>query len=384
MPKAAIRTGILNGSDAPVPLQGKSGDISIRCYPNHIPSFVGQELEILYANLYSSLTQFIISGAANLASTYVARRRGRIVALFLFRREKNRVQVLNEAVHLDSREIERFADYVFSAYQSVSMVSFRGIQTDARVWKRPFQRFNYLEDIVLTLPATEIEYQARLGKATRRNMKRYLRRMEHDFPSFRYELCAGSKLEEEEIRKIINYNKARMANKRQVSNFDERETAQIIARVKACGQVGIIRIEGSICAGAISYRVGDNYFLGVLAHDPALDPYRPGLLCCYLTICRCIQSKGREFHFLWGRYEFKYLLLGVQRDLDSLTLYRSWLHQLLNGETVARNAFNGYGRLARLWLQEASRKNGRMALLVLRLARHIQVSLSGRGSFSKR
>lgn len=384
MPKAAIRVGIFNGSDEPVPLQGTPGDISIHCYPNLVPSFVGQELEILYANLYSSLTQFTISGAVRSASTYVARRNGRIVALFLFRREKNRVLVLNEAIHLDGDEIERFADYVFSAYRSVSIISFRGIGTDARTWRRPVQRYNYLEDIVLSLPATEIDYQARLGKTTRRNMKRYLRRMERDFSSFRYELCAGSTLEEEEIRKIIEFNKARMANKRQVSNFDEQETTQIIARVKACGQVGIIRIGGSICAGAISYRVGDNYFLGVLAHDPALDPYRPGLLCCYLTICRCIQSEGREFHFLWGRYEFKYLLLGVQRDLDSLTLYRSWLQQLLNGDTVVRNAFNGYGRRLRLWLQDTRRKNGRVARLVLNPARQIQAFLKDRGLFSKR
>jgi len=384
MPKAAIRLGTFSGSDRTASLPPESGDISIHCYPNEVPSFVGQEMERLYHNLYSSLTQFSINGTLGAASTYVARHGGRVVALFLFRQERNLVRVLNEIIRIDSEEIERFAEYLFAAYRDVAMISFHGIQTDARIWRRPVQRFNCLEDIVLMLPATEAEYQARLGKTTRRNMKRYLSRMERDFPSFRYALCAGSALDEADIRKIIDFNKARMANKRQVSNFDEREAAQIVARVKACGQVGIIRIEGRICAGAISYRIGENYFLGVLAHDPAFDSYRPGLLCCYLTICHAIQGGGREFHFLWGRYEFKYLLLGVQRDLDALTVYRSRTQQLLHCEVATGNLWNGYARRLRLWLQELRRRNGWVARTLLDPALQLQGLLKGRGYFPKR
>jgi len=384
MPKAAIRLGLFSGSDEPVSLPPEAGDISIHCYPNEVPSFVGPELESLYDNLYSSLAQFTINGTLDAASTYLARRGGRIVALFLFRQERHRVRVLNEIIHVDGEEIERFAEYLFAGRPEVSVISFHGIDTGTRKWRRPVQRFNCLEDIVLTLPGTEAEYQGRLGKTTRRNMKRYLSRMERDFPSFQYELCAGSTLDEADIRSIIDFNKARMANKRQVSNFDEREAAQIVARVKACGRVGIIRIEGCICAGAISYRVGDNYFLGVLAHDPAFDPYRPGLLCCYLTICQAIRDGGREFHFLWGRYEFKYLLLGVQRDLDALTVYRSRAHQLLHWKAVIGNLSSDYGRRFRLWLQELRHRNGRVARMLLNPARQLQGFLKGRGYFSKR
>src|SRR5207245_3753907 len=124
---------------------------------------------------------------------------------------------------------------------------------------------------------------------------------------------------------------------------------------KMYGLVGVATVDGRVCAGVICSRSAANYFMHVIAHDPTYDEYRLGKLCCYLTICECINRGGKEFHFLWGRYEYKYRLLGVQRDLDHLTVYRSRAQFLLNGNLVLKNAYKGYGRQAKRWLLDPKR-----------------------------
>ena len=47
---------------------------------------------------------------------------------------------------------------------------------------------------------------------------------------------------------------------------------------------------------------------------------------------------------MWGRFEYKYLLLGVQQDFHELLVYRSHARMLVNGATALRTAFSGYSR----------------------------------------
>lgn len=115
-------------------------------------------------------------------------------------------------------------------------------------------------------------------------------------------------------------------------------------------------IDGQVCAGTINYRVADNYFLQVVAHAPAYDDYGLGTLCCYLTICECIARRGDEYHFLWGRYEYKYRLLGVERDLSHLLIYRSRLHMALNGRTTLRHLYGGKMYELRDWMEQHARR----------------------------
>ena len=59
-------------------------------FENSVPSFVGPELDRVYQNLYSSLPTLTVYGKISAGtSTYVARRNGAIVAVLLFRRERN-------------------------------------------------------------------------------------------------------------------------------------------------------------------------------------------------------------------------------------------------------------------------------------------------------
>ncbi|GIZ51029.1 GNAT family N-acetyltransferase [Noviherbaspirillum aridicola] len=325
---------------------------SIICYENEVPSFVESEVEGLYGNIFSSLIEFRIYGwQAGATSTYVARCGDKVRAIFLFERKHGSVRVLNEAIRVGREEMDCFSNYIFERYPDVHVISFKAIETDVETLPYPYQRFNHLEDITLALPDSPDAYLAALGKNTRRNIKRYGDRLRKSFPDCRFEVFTEEAIPEHHIRTLIGFNRTRMANKNIASAIDEDETRRIVALARACGVAGIMTIDGEVVAGAIAYRAGRNYFLNILAHDPRYDDHWVGFLCCYETIRECIRRGGKEFHFLWGRYDYKFALGAVQRDLDNVTIYRSRLQFLLNGRVAWRQAAEGYRRQAKVWVK---------------------------------
>jgi CelD/BcsL family acetyltransferase involved in cellulose biosynthesis len=68
--------------------------------------------------------------------------------------------------------------------------------------------------------------------------------------------------------------------------------------------------------------VGGEVFMHVIAHDPAYDDLRLGLLCCALTIEDAIAKGCQQFHFLWGRYDYKTRLGGEREVLSQVLVFR--------------------------------------------------------------
>ncbi len=351
----------------------KSEEITISFYENQIPPFVEAEMERLYENIYTSLSRFRIYGEMENASTYVVRKGDKVITLFLFRREQDEVKVLNKQITIDEAEILRFTNATFAAFKSVKIISFLAIQTAIRRLPFAHQRCKCLSDIVLALPSTEEGYQARLGKSTRTNIRRHMKKIERSFPSFCFEVYSKENVSEEHVRDIIKLSSARMALKNKPPYINEEETERILRLVKMYGFVGAVAIDGRVCAGALCYSVGANYFMHVIAHDPQYDDYKLGTICTYLTICECITRNGKEFRFMESSHRYKFDFLGAWLDFDCLTIYRSRADFLLNGDRVLKTAFRAYVRQAKLWLLLAERRDNFISrtavgfLLVLRI-----------------
>ncbi len=332
---SANRAATVQGHATP-----NAANVNISWHENEIPAFVEAELERIYGSIFSSLAHFRVHGGAENASCWVIRCGADITDILLFRHEGRSVRVINEWIKLGVQDIRRFADSVFARYPKVDRIAFHAIALDGARFPYPGQRFNCTDDSVVTLPDSADAYFARLGKATRKNIKRYLARLRQDFPDFRYQIYKTGAIEEQHVRAIIGLNRLRMANKNKVSGIDNLEADRMLQLLKMKGTVGVMTIDGKLCAGALTYRIGDNYFSFVRAHDPQYDDYRLGLIGGYLLISECIARGGKEFHFMWGREEHKALLLGVQKEFDHLTLYRSRLHYLQDSRNLLRNAFN--------------------------------------------
>jgi hypothetical protein len=338
-------------------------DVSIHCYDNEVPPFVEAELERLYGHIFSSLIHFrAYGGLPGNTGAYVVRRNNSIVTIFLFVRERSRVRVINEGMKLHDEDVKRFADYVFATYRSVNVISFHAVLAEIRMLPFPYQRYTCTEDIVAIVPGSREAYLASLGKSTRSYIHRYENKLRRSFPSFCLKVYEKEEVRDEDVRAITKMNRERMAAKAKMSSNDDEETERIIALAKESGFVCVATIDGHVCAGVIHYRLGPNFFMPVIAHDAQYNDYRLGTICCFLSICECIARGCREYHFLWGKYEYKYRLGGIQRDLHHVAVYRSPLHLLLNADMALKIAVDGRLRLAKQWLQEQVKQQGRGGL----------------------
>ena len=334
-------------------------------YDNRVPPFAEEEMDRLYESEFSSLAHFRVYGGAENASTYLARDGDEIVALLLFRIEKNRVRVINEWIRLAAREVRRFTDYIFATFPSVSVIMFHAVQPDVGAIVRPYQRAIGGENIQVMLPADVDAYVANLGSATRKNIRRHMNKLERELPTFAFHSYVREEADETTIREIVRFNRARMTVKGKVSVIDDKYLCRLIRMVRERGFVTAVTIDGRVCAGAITFRIGDTFVSRVSAHDMAYDAYRLGMICCFMTICECIRRGGKRFDFMWGRYEYKTALLGVYHELQDLYVYRSTLHQLLNADTALKVAFADRLLKTKLHLLAAAEPDGKSPMSAL-------------------
>ncbi len=343
-----------------------SEEVTVTCHENHVPPFVEKEMERLYESIYSSPKYFRVFHSLENLSTYEVRRNGISIAILLFLRERRQVTVLNEVMRIDDMEIARFVDYIFSRFKAVSLISFRAIETRMQWLHFPCQSYNCCEDVVVSLPSSVAEYVANLGSATRKTIKKYLSRMQRDFPSYEVRVFTNEKIELFTIQEIFGLKKARMRSKNEAFAICDEKIEQIFNLAKICGLVNVILIDGRMCAGSISYRVGAHYFLQINTHDPDYNDYRLGTLSCFVTICECISRNACACHLLWGRSDYKFRLLGVQRDLENLTVYRSKTSLLLHCNRALDLSLQHNVRRIKIWLREKVHQKNSLALIAMR------------------
>jgi hypothetical protein len=356
-------------------------DVTIEFHRNAIPAFVEAELDRLYGSLFCSLAHFRVYGGAENASTYIARSGGKTVAIFLFRIEGSIARVINEWMPVDDAEASRFAASLFANYPSVGAVVFGAVTASISRPAFPYQRADVTEDSVLTLPDSDEEFLARLGKSMRNNIRYYLNKLKRERPSFRFAVYRGSEADEGDMREIVRLNRIRMQNKNKVSANDDAALEKILQLARATGLVGVVTVDGRLCAGVIGYRIGDHFFSWVRSHNPAFDDYRLGRLTAYLMIGAAIASGIREYHFMWGREEHKAMLQGVERRFERIVLYRSRLHMLRHAGIVLNTARIAWTRRLRLWLQDAQQHDdhkSHLAVQALKAARHLKQALTHR------
>lgn len=325
-------------------------------YRHQVPSFVASELDRLYGTRYACLGHFARCGTLHQASTYVVTEGGQMVTVLLFRQVGAVIAVLNEGIGLAPAQVARFAHAVFAEQRDAAAVVMHLVQVQLPA-QAPGQagRLGWVcqEDLVLPLPANVAAYRASLGASTRDNLKRYVNKLRRQHPAFQFLVQETASVPEAQVRDIIRLNRLRMAGKDKRSSIDAREENDIVAQVRSDGFVGLLLIDGQLAAGVITYRIGVNFNLRILAHAAQFDEHRLGLVCCYWTVCAAIeQQTGGRFYFGWGSEAYKHRLGGRPRQLRRLAVYRSTWHSLRYPGPALGAAAAGF----MFWLRGAVRR----------------------------
>jgi hypothetical protein len=372
---------IAANSTSPLPLKDVDmldGGITITCFEHQVPPSAVSELEALYQNLHSSLLHHEIRRKAKQASTYIVHKDKRVAVILLFTRSGDKVSVINEMIDIPGEELERFSRFVFSRYDGVRSIAFSLIGKHIRPLRLPHHQYDSSEDIVLPLPASPAAYLDALSPKMRRNIRYCLRMIARDYPSFRHESAFGSEINDAYVRELIVLKKKNIDAKNLQFGISDAELTWLAGDARSFSQVTVVTIDGKVCGGAINLRVGDHFFGQIICYDPAYKKYSLGILCTYLTICDQIERGGTESHLCWGRYPYKYKLLGLQRDRASLDIYRSRVTYWQHGGLIVLRTVRTVLHNARKRLLDMERGEGRAAragTILIRVLRKIKRSL---------
>lgn len=297
-----------------------------RCfYDQHIPPFVETVLDRRYGSLYASLPQLGLYSLQGI-STYVESHQNDIREVFLYRRDRRSIVVINQGMTLCSSAAQRFADAVFQHESGTNRIYFDAVcLSDQRQLKRKI----YLpvsEDIVINLPSNASDYLAVLSKSLRKSLQSRLKRT----TGLRHQVIAGDLIDAQILQKIISFNRARMAAKQQDSAIDLAAYQRLLRLARERGALGTLEIDGRLCAGCLVCRFGDDVFSLLNAHDPAMNTLGPGKLLRYLMVLDAIRSGAKRFHLLGGYFASKRSFGAKRVPLYGLLIYRHRWAMLLN------------------------------------------------------
>lgn len=325
--------------------------VTTAIYLNDIPGFVEGELQRLYGHIYSSLSFIRIFDGADQVSTYVARHGATPTVILLFRIGRRRIEVLNHTIPIDPVELRRFAACVFERFPPVGVISFKAVHTDLANFFYPVQRGHAMEDIVISLPATADDYTARLGKSTRHNLKRYQAKLEKNFDSVSFQSYEKEEIDEKIIYDLIRLSETRVTAKNVNFGINGEQARRIVELTKLCGVVDVIWVDGQLCAGSVSFRIGASQKAEVIAHDEKYNDYSPGMLCYYQAICHSIAKGVRKYHMGGGRLDYKVWLSGIQQNMERVEIYRSHAGMVMNGDWFIKNLLDAGVLQLKTWLR---------------------------------
>lgn len=332
-------------------------DVVSEIHEQAVPDFASQALDRLQGSLYASLKYLQLCEPGQvLPHTWVGYRNGEITGVLLFRIQGRCVKVVSEVIVLDPSQIDAFSACVFRHFPGVHRIVFNAVSLQSRPCSLPNQHFAYSENYVLKLPSSNEAYIAALGKSTRQSVRGYRNRLQRDFPDFSWAAYASDALTAEQQRALVqtlqHFKRESMTARGKSAHIDPAETERLLTMAAECGLFGIGVIQGRVCAGALSCRIGDTYVMLLSASDPAMSTYRLGMLTCLWSIADCIERGARECHLLWGRYAYKHQLQAVPRALHRMTVYPSVKDMLLQPVTVLMMLLRSQYVRGEYWLRE--------------------------------
>ena len=332
-------------------------DVVSEIHEQSVPDFASRALDRLQGSLYASLKYLQLCEPGQvLPHTWVGYRNGEITGVLLFRVQGRCVKVVSEVIVLDPSQIDAFSACVFRHFPGVRRIIFNAVSLQSRPCSLPNQHFAYSENYVLTLPASNETYLAALGKSTRQSVRGYRNRLRRDFPDFSWTAYTCDVLSTEQQRDLVQtlqrFKRESMNARGKSASIDPAETERILTMAAECGLFGIGVIQGRVCAGALSCRIGDTYVMLLSASDPTMSSYRLGMLTCLWSIGDCIERGARECHLLWGRYAYKHQLKAVPRVLQRMMVYPSVRQMLLQPLTVLMMMMRGRYVRGERWLRE--------------------------------
>ena len=324
------------------PLRSTAGETTSTFYQDRVPDFVWPALDRLYHSIFCSEPHLRIHQSVGpRTAVWVSRQAAVVDAVLLFEVDGHVARVVNEVITLPPAQLSAFARDLFAHDSRVSAIVLHAVTVDAAALAYPTSSAAFSEDFVLPLPANMPAYLASLSRQTREKIRYHTRRSQRKAPGLSFHLFRGADICADDVERVLAFNRARMEKKGREFGMSDQEAQRLGALLRERGLMALITLDGKPCAGLLCTIAGDDLFMHVIAHDPALDDLRLGFLCCVSTIEAAIADGLQHFHFLWGHYDYKTRLGGHAQPLQQLVLFKHRPAMLLHPRLLMRQLVAG-------------------------------------------
>lgn len=103
------------------------------------------------------------------------------------------------------------------------------------------------------------------------------------------------------------------------------------------GEIVVGTIKNKVCSGSIGFRVDKRSFLTISTYDSTYNEYMLGNLVWLTAIFRAIDYKCEECWLMGGSVEHKARFRAQRKIFNSITVYRSEFHAMMNWRTYGRH-----------------------------------------------
>lgn len=317
---------------------GSLNTLSHIFYDAHIPLDLEKELIGLYQSAFSVKEYFeLFKKSNNYKALTIISEDSDLKHIICYTVADNCITILNELIDIEPSYVDYLSEVLFDKYPSINKINFNRIKSDIINISSTFRLWSCTNDIVVQLPATIEEYDSKLGKSTKKTIKKYLNKLQRENHDFGFNIISSGDIDPFLVKKIIDMNRLRMTSKHIRSGYDSTQEKNVAQFSSKYGLVTTIAINNKVVAGNICYNLGDHAFGETIAHDNDYNKSRVGQVCFYLTLKHFIEKGTHYYHLMEGNDDYKYRFLGINQHMFSLSIYRSAKNKLFDIPALLKN-----------------------------------------------
>lgn len=241
-------------------------------------------------------------------------------------------QILNKVIEIEPAAAERVSAAIFRAHPAVRRIRAE-VKFPPSELRRPVRQLLPADDFVVSLPATQGDYEAMLGSTTRKHLRQYGNGLRRRYPDFELRTVERDEISKALVDQVIAWHLQRMRAKGVVSLWETQpEGSDRLWR--------LLQVHGSALCGYVEERcvaaqlllfVGRDCWVHTVGFDSAYEDVHLGLLMTSYSIAEAIRRDCARIHLTWGTDIYKRRLGAAPVPAWRVSIYRSRLWKVMYG-----------------------------------------------------
>jgi hypothetical protein len=318
-------------------------DLGAHVYVGAVPAGLADELPGLYSSLPCTQEWFTYHDRVRAVAACVLDAPRHVL---LVRLAGDTIEVLNKTFAIAPPDVARACGALFRAFPAARRIHLEVLFPPSEL-RAPRRVLAGTDHWVVRLPDSVEAYTASLGASTRRNLRRYEKRLRRDHPEVSVRVEDGSR-SAERFERFVAWKRSWFASQGRTSMWDtEPGLAEgFVELARSRGEIQVVSCGGEEVSIVFAFPVGHAMYGAQAAFSHDLQEYHLGLLALYWLAGDAIERGITELNLMWGTGYYKERLGAEPVRATGLSVFRSQaarLHSLDEGSEIVLRDLRSLG-----------------------------------------